>query len=729
MVQKLYCDLETYSSVPIKHGVHAYAEQVEVLLFTYAFEDGPAQCWDLTDPVWDRDPSLEDVPRVKEMPTDLWDALTNPDVLTVWHNGGMFDRIVIKHALPVIYHAVPIERWYDTMVQALAHSLPGSLDQLCKIFKIPEAERKLDGKQLIRLFCMPPPANVKRARATRETHPREWEQFVEYAKQDIPAMRAVHKRMPTWNYEGTERALWWLDQRINDRGVQMDVELAHAAIRAVGGAQKSLAARTHQLTGGELDRATRRDALLAHLVQAHGVELPDLQKSTLERRINDTNLPAALRELLAVRLQSCTTSTSKYQSLIKGVSSDGRLCGTLQFNGASRTGRWAGRLFQPQNLPRPKLTQTEIDQGIQALKLDCADLVTDNVMELTSSAIRGVMIAPPGKKLVVADLSNIEGRVLAWLAGENWKLKAFANYDTFQLDKDGQRIPDGAGDYRRMGHDLYALAYAKSFGVTPESVMQDKKAGGNQRQIGKTQELALGYEGSVGAFFTFAAAYNLDLEAMAEDAVQAIPRDIWAEASDMLVWTRKQKRSTFGLSSQAWLVCESFKRLWRRAHPETVLFWRELGDAVRDATSQAGTTITCRRLRVRRDGNWLRIRLPSGRFLCYPSPRVDDNGQISYRGIDQYSRQWSRLKTYGGKLVENATQAASRDVIAANMPLVEAAGYEIVLTVHDEIIAEAPDTPEFNAEHLASILSAHPPWAEGLPLAATGFETYRYRKD
>ena len=682
-----WSDTETYSDVPISHGVHAYAEQVEIMLWAYAFGDGPVEVWDLTTGA--------------PMPAELADALADEDCLFYFHNSH-FDRTVLRHC----GYEIPVRRVRDTMVKALAHSLPGSLGDLCDILKVSTDKAKdKAGRQLIQLFCKPRPATSKVRRATRETHPAEWARFVEYAALDIEAMREVDKKLPAWNYRGSELALWHLDQRINDRGVLMDVELAHAAIRAVERAQKILAHRTNELTEGAVQAATQRDALLRHLVAAYGIDLPDLQQSTLERRIADPDTPAELRELLAIRLQASTTSTAKYKTLVNGVSSDGRLRGTLQFNGASRTGRWAGRLVQLQNLPRPVLKQAAIDQGIEALKLDCADLLFDNVMELTSSAIRGCIIAPKGRKLVVADLSNIEGRVLAWLAGEEWKLQAFRDFD--------------AGH----GHDLYKLAYAKSFGIKPEDVTK-----GN-RQVGKVQELALGYEGGVGAFITFAAAYSIDLEAMGEQAIGAIPQPILNEANSALAWAKLNKRQTFGLSDRAWLVCDSFKRAWRYGHPAIASFWKDLEQAAVLAVSRPGVTYTCRMLKLRRDGAWLRIRLPSGRFLCYPSPQVDEAGKLSYMGVNQYSRKWSRLKTYGGKLAENCTQAAARDVLAGNMPAIEAAGYQIVLTVHDEIISEAEDTPEFNAGHLAGLMATTPTWAEGLPLAAAGFEAYRYRKE
>lgn len=685
---KLYLDLETYSETPIKNGTHAYAENAEIMLFAWAIDDAPVRVWDLT--------------TGRPMPDALYSAWTAPAIEIVAHNSH-FDRTVLRHA----FHSWPplITHWRDTMVQALAHSLPASLGSLCEVLRVPTDQAKdKDGKALIQLFCKPRPTNSIVRRATRKTHPDEWARFVEYAARDIDAMRACEKRMPSWNYQAGELALWHLDQTINDRGVAVDVEMAQAAIRAVGIAQSQLAARAAEATNGGVASATQRDAMLRHILAQYGITLPDMKKSTIERRIADPDLPAGLRELLAIRLQACTTSTAKYGTLIKGVSSDGRLRGTLQFNGASRTGRWAGRLFQPQNLPRPTLPQELIDAGIEALKADCADLVFPDVMELTSSAIRGCLVAPPGRKLVVSDLSNIEGRAQAWLAGEQWKLDAFRAFDAGQ------------------GHDLYKLAYAKSFGVKPESVTKD------QRQIGKVQELALGYEGGVGAFLTFAAAYGIDLEAMADQALDAIPQEIINESNSALAWTRLNKRDTFGLSDRAWIVCDSFKRSWRYAHPAIASTWGRLGNAVREAIGRPGNTIPCDSLKVHKSGAWLRIVLPSGRSLCYPSAALDGD-VITYMGTNQYSRKWSRLNTYGGKLFENVCQAVARDVMTANMPHIEAAGYQIVLTVHDEVICEAPDSDEFNAAHLSALLAAPPSWAQDMPLAAGGFEAYRYKKD
>lgn len=683
----LWLDLETFSEVPIKNGTHAYAEGAEIMLFAWAINNDPVQVWDLT--------------AGEKIPLELRLALKNPDV-EVWAHNSHFDRTMLRHCMPDMTPAT--ERWRDTMVQALAHGLPGALGALCEVLGVPQDKAKdTEGKSLIQLLCKPRPKNSKLRRATSKTHPEEWRRFVAYAGLDIEAMREVHKRLPKWNYKGAELALWHRDQQINDRGVCMDVQLAQAAIEAVDLEQKRLAKRTQVMTDGEVQAATQRDALIKHIIESYGVELPDMQRSTLERRMADPDLPSAVKELLAIRLQASTTSTSKYKSLMKGVSSDGRLRGTLQFCGASRTGRWAGRLFQPQNLPRPALEQDQIDEGIEALKAGCADLLFDNIMELTSSALRGCIMAPEGKKLVVSDLSNIEGRKLAWLAGEQWKLDAFREYD------------EGTGP------DLYKLAYARAFNISHEDV--DKY----QRQIGKVMELGLGFGGGVAAFLTFALVYGLDLDELANAALPNIPRDVIREAKSWYDESVKRK-ATYGLSERVFIACDSLKRLWRRAHPATCDFWYELERTVRTAIATPQKTLYCGYLKVRRDGAWLRIQLPSGRALCYPSPSIE-KGNITYQGVNSYSRKWQRLKTYGGKLVENVTQAAARDVLAGNMPLIEDAGYSIVLTVHDEVITEAPDTDDFNDKALSALLSTNPEWAPDIPLNAGGFEAYHYRKD
>lgn len=684
---KLWIDTETYSETPIKYGTYRYIFDVEVMIVTWAIDDGPVQTIDFTNGFTAlRLPELEQ-------------ALLLADEV-IAHN-AMFDRNVIERKFPGY---VPLKKWRCTMVKALSHSLPGGLDKLCDILQIPQDKAKHKaGKELLMLFCKPRPKTSKIHRATSATHPEQWAKFLAYAGADIEAMRAVDAKLPEWNYKGAELALWHLDQRINDRGFCVDLELAEGAIKTIDIEQSRLADETYGMTGGEVASATKRDALLEHILAEYNIALPDLQGSTLERRIADPDLPEELKELLRNRQQSTTTSTAKYRAIVRGATGS-RLRGTMQFNGAGRTGRWAHRGAQPGNMPRPTLKAEEIETGIEAIKAGVADLVADNVMQLVSSAVRGCIVAPPKRKLCVSDLSNIEGRKLAWLAGEEWKLRAFRAFD--------------AGD----GADNYKLAYAKAFGVPVEEVTKE------QRQIGKVMELMLGYEGGVGAFLTGAATYGFDVEDLGLRAYGTIPAHILHEAGRFYDWTVEQKRNTFGLSRTAFVVCDSLKRMWREAHPMVASLWKELEAACIDAVQNPGTTYTCRKFKVRRDGAWLRVGLPSGRALCYPQPKVED-GKLSYMGINQYTRQWSRIKTYGGKLVENATQASARDILAANMPSIDDAGYEIVLSVHDELLTETPDTDEFSAYDLSARMATVPAWAEGLPLAAAGFETYRYKKD
>ena len=700
---KLWCDIESYSEIPIKNGAHAYAEKAEVLLFAYAIDDGPVQVWDCT--------------AQKEPPEELLIAFRQAHEYW-WHNGGMFDRVVLAWAMPKIYGRMPPVLWRDTLVQALSHGLPGKLDTLCEIFKLDASDAKdKRGKQLIRMFCMPQPANQKLRRKTRDTHPAEWAEFIEYAKSDIRSMRVLHDKMPRWNYPNNkaELALWHLDQLINMRGFHVDLDLAKTAIDAVAQAQEALSSEVQNATEGAVQAATQRDKLLEYILAEHGISLPDMRADTLERRLGDTSLPDAVRELIAIRLQASTSSVSKYKRVIGCTSSDGFLRGTIQFNGAQRTGRDAGRLFQPQNMMRPTIPQADIDFGIRAIKAGCADLITGNVMELAANCMRGVIIAPPGKKIVVADLANIEGRYSAWLAGEAWKLQAFRDYDTILgVDDKGKPI--------RKGPDLYVKSYASSFGIDESLVTYF------MRQIGKVQELMLQYAGGVGAYLTGAATYRIDLDEMTEAARGSIPYDVWSEADNFWQWSKDTKRPTYGLSRETFMVCDSLKRMWRRANPATAGIWPQYEDAARNAIDSPGKDFPVGRIMFRRDGNWLRVRLPSGRYLCYPAPR-NDGGAISYMGINQYSRKWQRIKTYGGKIHENLCQAGSRDELLMRMPKVEEAGFQILTRIHDELPTMVPDKPAYTVSWLCELMTYEMEHSKGLPLAAAGFEAYRYRKD
>lgn len=649
----LYLDLETYSPVPITHGTHRYAEEAEVLLVAWAWDDKPVDVWDTQErPDWRK---------------YLQSMIDFADTVVI-HNSH-FDRTVLRHC----GLDVPVEKIRDTMVQALAHSLPGSLGTLCDVLGVPTDKAKdKAGKKLIHLFTKPRPKNMKLRRADSASHPTEWNEFIEYARLDVDAMRDVYGRLPNWNNSRSERNLWRIDQRVNDRGIAIDLELAHAALRAFRRTSGTLAARAADLTGGHVTKLTQGARFLQYLRDYHNFTPNNLTKSTVAELLRSDGLTPFVRELLEIRQQAAATSPAKYKVLLDATSSDGRLRGTLQFCGASRTGRDAGRIFQPQNLPRPTMDADVIEGGIAAMKLDCEDLLFDNVTDLCSSAVRGCLVAPAGRKLVIADLSNIEGRVLAWLAGEDWKVKAFYDFD------------------RGIGHDLYVVAYAKGFNVDPEVVVDNKKNGdGSMRQYGKTMELACGYQGGVGAFRTMG---GPAVAAMTDEEIQPLVS------------------------------------AWRKSHPNVVKLWYGVEAAAKQAIRKPDDLSHYDRLQFDMKDDWLRIKLPSGRYLSYRNAKIED-GRITFEGVNQFSKKWERIETYGGKLVENIVQAVARDVFMTGMVGAEEHGYEVCIRVHDELITEVPDTAEYTVAHLASIMATNPSWAVGLPLAAAGFETYRYKKD
>lgn len=473
-----------------------------------------------------------------------------------------------------------------------------------------------------------------------------------------------------------ELQLWQYDQRMNDRGFQVDTELAEAAVRILNRLKKAGDERTVELTDGNVQSVTQRDALLRQLLEAHGVDLPDVQKSTIERRIDDPNLPWVVKELLLLRLDGAMASTSKYKALLRTASSDGRLRGTIQFCGAVRTGRDGGRLWQPQNLIRTPdwFTADYQEEVVDAIKSDTADLLYDNAVKLISYCCRGSIIAAPGKKLIEADLSGIEARVLPWLAGEEWKLQAFRDFD--------------AG----IGPDLYRVSAGKLLNRPADEVTKDER-----QSHGKVTELSCGYQGAVKALFATARLYGYMLD-----------------------------------EREAKIIVD----MWRDAHPATVAFWYELEQAARTAIEHSGTVVKVGRVAFHRWGEWLRMKLPSGRVLCYCQPAIVPSKMfagatsVSYLGVNNYTRKWERLHTYGGKFAAEATQGTARDIMFSNIPAIEAAGYPIVLKVHDSALTEVPDDPCFTTEELCALLSTHPEWAdESLPLIAGGFEAYRYRKD
>lgn len=721
----LYCDLETFSAKDIRAGSHAYAADpsAEILLWGYAIDDAPAKVWDVT---------------AGPMPEELrvaLDEVARKERRHVWQNGVMFDRVFLSYVRPDI--VLPMETLDDTMVMAYQAGLPGSLKELCQVFHLSADKAKdADGSRLIQIFCKPLPSTWKLNRATSKTHPEEWAKFVNYCRLDIESMREVYKKLPAFNRTAKERELQVLDATINMRGIGVDVEFAEAAIATAERAKKDIDKQVFKLTDGRVVTAGQRDALIQFFFDKYGWQLKDMRKSELEKRMEDPDIPAEMKELIGLRLMGTKTSVQKYKRVVDGAV-DGRLRGCMQFRGASRTGRISGRTFQPQNLPRPLIkSQAEIEQIIEDTKLGILEVCYDDVSVPLSSAIRSVIVPAAGNRLCVADFSNVEGRVLAWLAGEEWKLEAFREFDTLQTKSGMWALPyrDGwfqewavneKGDFIHKGHDLYKLTYARTFGIKPEDVTKD------QRQMGKVLELALGYQGGPGAFATFAMNFGMDLDELAKTTEATIEESYWIESMGMLKWA-KEKKLIRGMSQKAWVACNAIKSAWRKANSEIESFWYALAKACQSAIKAKGVAFSAGRIVCKVSGNYLLMRLPSGRYLVYPAPRLPEEGEMcdfSFMGVNQYTKKWERIPTYSGKLAENAVQGAACDLLLEAGPRLEAAGYHIVMSVHDEYITEISDDETRNHRQMEQIMSALPDWADGLPLVAAGFEAARYRKD
>lgn len=719
----LWIDLETFNTQDISVGTYRYAETAEILIAAYAIDGGPSKVWDCT--------------KIPGMPRDLVHALQDPTVGIVAHN-AMFDRSVIREQnWPADqeggFHGP--DRWRCTMVHAMLHGFPGSLDQLCTILDLPQNQSKLGtGKSLIRRFCKPAASNHRADRYDRHSHPEEWAQFIEYARMDIDSMREVARRLPNWNCDWP---MWRLDQRINDRGFRVDTDLTNAGMSAAQSEKDDMAREFSELTRYRVARPTQREQLRQFLNSEYDLDLENTQRSTLSPLVG--TLDGDGNRLLELALAANKTSTAKYKALHHATSTDGRFRGGLQFSGAARTRRWGGRTFQPQNLPSRGLPPaSEVNQFIAAIKLCCHGVLFSNPVYLMSAALRGVVLAAEGKRLEVADLSNIEGRVNAWLAGEQWKLDAFAAFD------------EGYGD------DLYNITAGSILGKSPNEIAKSER-----NSFGKIPELALGYEGGYGAFQTFARAYGVQMRNF-EHEIMASEAGTWVEKAEEN-WQSWGKKLAPDADPREWLLSECVKLSWRDKNSAIEQLWYDCKNAAFSAVESPGEIFPAGphlKFKMVKHGFWyLLCRMPSGKTLTYFDPRIQreyevrnpsdaaatetvwateepprtvkgtGNRRLSYMGIDALTKQWRRLHTYGGKFVENACQSLSLDILQANMPLIEQAGYEIILTVHDEVVTEAPDTDGYSNSELSELLATNPPWAVGLPLSAAGFTDTRYRKD
>lgn len=451
---ELFLDRETFCELDLTEvGAYRYADEAEDLLLSYAIDDEPVQVWDVTE-----DPCI---------PDDLEHAMLNAD--EVWAHNAQFDKAV--HNGPKQQHLprIELERWRCSMALALSHALPGGLEDLCIVLDVPEDLGKLrEGKKLIRLFTMPQPKNRKVSRPNRLTHPDEWARFKAYAANDISAMRECIRRMPRWNWDGTAVAEWHCDQRINERGFAVDRELTEAGIRAAASEKERIGIRFRELTQGVVDRPSQRAQFMAYLNEQFGLGLVDTKSDTFLQLLKRPTLDPRCAELMRLSIAANKTSTAKYAALNPAIQGDDRFRGALQFAGASRTRRWAGRLFQAHNLPARGLPKAaDVEQYIETLKLNSHDLYFENLTWYGSAALRGVVVAPEDKILAVADLANIEGRILSWVSRENWKLEAFREYD--------------AG----TGPDLYNVTAVSIIGGDPWKVSKT-----NRQTFGKVPDLA-----------------------------------------------------------------------------------------------------------------------------------------------------------------------------------------------------------------------------------------------
>jgi DNA polymerase len=650
---ELHIDFETRSAVDIKKtGAYRYAEDpsTDVWCAAYAIGNGPVRIWVPGDPC----------------PKEIVDACANG---VLYAHNAAFERVIWRHVMAPRYNwpEPRTDQWRCTMVMAYAMSLPGSLEMAAAALGI-DVGKDMTGRALMLRMAKPRKTEPDGTHTWWDDDDRKSRLF-DYCKQDVEVERQICARVVPLS--AAENALWHLDQEINDRGVLVDTKLCANAKAIVKAAQASLDAEMARVTGHEVTGCSNVGQLNAFL-RVRNIERESLAKGEIDALLA-TELPDDVRKALLLRKEGGKASVAKIDALINGASLDGRARGLLQFHAAS-TGRWAGRRFQPQNIKRPDMDEASIDTAIDDI-LHTPELIPmlhEKPVSIVADTLRGMIIAPPGKKIVAADFSNIEGRVLAWLAGEEWKLNAFRAFD--------------AG----TGPDLYKLAYSRSFGVPVGDVTK------TDRQVGKVMELALGYQGGVGAFQAMAAGYKVVVS---------------DERADEL------------------------KQAWRAAHPAIVAFWQDLNDAGIQALRRPGEAVRRGNIAFVVSGSFLWARLPSGRKLCYPYPKIEMkptpwgkmNPSVTYMGVNSFTKKWERGHAYGGLWAENFTQAVARDVMAEAMWRLEAAGFPVVLTVHDEVVCEA-DEAVADVNVFEKLMVEIPRWATGLPVAAEGFVADRYRK-
>ena len=641
----LAADIESFSDVDlIKCGVYAYADSpaFEILLFAYSFDGGETQIIDLA--------------QGEKLPAEVEEAIFDVSVTKTAYNANFERTCLSKH----FARYIPPESWHCSAVQAAMLALPRSLEDVGRVLGLDEQKMK-EGKELIRYFCVPckpTKANGGRARNLPCHAPEKWELFKTYCKRDVDVEKSIRRKLHNFPIPESEMELYRLDQRINDRGVLVDMGLVEQAIACERLHKEVVTKRAYELTGLENPNSV---AQLKGWLGDMGMEAESLSKKAVAEMIAETD--GEVEELLRLRLMLAKTSVKKYEAIERSACSDGRVHGMLMFYGANRSGRWSGKNVQLHNLPKNYLPDLELARDlVKQGRFEDIELLYDSTPNVLSELIRTAFIPKPGCRFVVADFSAIEARVLAWLSGEQWRLDVFTSHGK-----------------------IYEASASSMFHVPMEEITK----GSPLRQKGKLAELGLGFGGASGALISMGA---LDMGLTEEE----LPPLVAA---------------------------------WRKANPHITQFWWDVDAAAIKAVTEKQRTKVGRIIFEYKSGI-LFITLPSGRKLSYVKPRMAVNrfgrDGLTYEGISE-NKKWSRIETYGPKLVENIVQGTARDLLAEAMLRVEKSGYPIVMHCHDEIIAEVPEGSG-SVDEMCEIMAIQPEWAEGLPLRADGYSCSFYQK-
>lgn len=699
--EELHFDVETRSIIDLPDtGAHLYFEHASTALWCAAYSFGKEE-----PAIWRPGMSC---------PQRVHDHIVAGGTITAWN--AAFERLAFRHILTFIHGwPAPDDRQFRcTMTESLALNMPGQLEKAAPAFGL-SIVKDDKGHRLMKQMCRPRSYDGNNKPIWWDDEEKR-ERLEVYCLQDVRTEVAVGERV--MRLRASEQELYFMDMKINDRGVYIDADLCQAAQKIVDISIDRLNEELTRITGNEVGALTNV-AQLTRWLNSMGVECTSLDRESIEDLLILDNLPDDCRRALEIRQEGSKTSTAKISAMLQRRQKDGRMRGNLQFYGASATGRWAARGAQLQNLTRPKILGSkkakptpldeQIETAISTIHQGSAvwiELIYGAPLTLVSDCIRSMICAPAGKRLMASDFSNIEGRMVAWLAGQEDKLDAFRAYD------------EGTGP------DIYLVAAAGIYGVSIEDAEP-------HRQIGKVGELSLGFQGGPRAFAKMSKNYGVRIGQLFGPIWEMAAAEFKEQAIDG--WPEHGKRS--GMAREAWLASEVIKLAWRAKNYRIAAFWGELEEAAITAVANPGTITQAGYIKYRKVGSFLFCLLPSGRALSYPYARLEEKKtpwgemrhQIVYKAIDQYTRKWGDKAFYGGLGVENVTQAASRDVMAEAMLRVDKAGYDVVLSVHDETVSEIFEN--FGSLEEYNILMAQQPlWCPGLPISVAGWCGKRYRK-